>query len=300
VSYGTRVAQHYLQRFPDAVRTLIIDGVVPIGLALGPDIALNAQATLNAILARCSELAYCAEAFPDLEGHLRELSARLQREPVPLEVPHPVTGRRASISLHYAQLAMSLRLMSYAPETAALIPLIIDEAAVQRNYLPLAAQAVLIEDSLLTSISFGMHNSVVCTEDVPFYRNLDALWPKLEDTYIGASQVRALQGICELWPTGLLHPSLREPVRSDRPVLLLSGELDPITPPTYAERAATTYPNSLNLVAPGQGHGVVGRGCVPMLVSDFVSSGNLDEVDPACLERLGNDAFFVDLLGPPP
>src|SRR6056297_2711256 len=68
VSYGTRVAQHYLQRFPGAVRTLILDGVVPPGLALGPDIARNAQKTLDELLARCAGVAYCAEAFPDLAG----------------------------------------------------------------------------------------------------------------------------------------------------------------------------------------------------------------------------------------
>jgi pimeloyl-ACP methyl ester carboxylesterase len=195
---------------------------------------------------------------------------------------------------------MSLRLMSYAPETAALIPLIIQEAAARRNYVPLAAQAMLIEKSLLTSISFGMHNSVVCTEDVPFFPDLESVQPQLDATYLGAGQVRALQGICALWPRGVLHPSLREARRAGHPVLLLSGELDPITPPAYAEQAAAAYPNSRHLVARGQGHGVVARGCVPSLVSDFITAASLEDLDGACLERLQGDAFFVDLLGPPP
>ncbi|HEX7037026.1 MAG TPA: alpha/beta hydrolase [Pseudomonadales bacterium] len=300
VSYGTRVAQHYLQRFPQAVRTLIIDGVIPLGAALGPDVAPNAQRTLDAILARCEAVGYCADAFPHLRGELTRLSAQLRDQPVALTIPHPVTGRKRELELHYAQLAMSLRLLSYAPETAALIPLIVHEAAERENYLPLASQALAIEESLLSSISFGMHNSVVCSEDVPFYGDLDALWAELEDTYLGTTQVRALLAICEIWPRGLMHPALREPLQSSKPVLLLSGEYDPITPPRYAEQAAEGLSNARHLVAPGQGHGVVARGCVPYLVSDFVAAGRLDGLETDCVDRLASDAFFVDLLGPPP
>ncbi len=300
VSYGTRVAQLYLRRYPDAVRTLILDGVVPPGLALGPEVAQNAQATLNALLRRCAEADYCADAFPDLAGQLRELSRALKRTPVPLELRHPLTGRLQPLTLGYGHLAMTLRMLSYAPETASLIPVMIREAAVRENYLPIAAEALRLEHQLGRAMSLGMHNSVVCTEDVPFYQDLDALWPILEATYLGADQVRALQAICRIWPQGVLDPELRSPLRSDKPVLLLSGEHDPITPPEYAERAAAGLGHSRHLVAPGQGHGVVARGCMPWIVADFVDTAEVDQLDAGCLERLQGDPFFVDLLGPPP
>ncbi len=300
VSYGTRVAQHYARRHPDAVRTLVLDGVVPPGLALGPDVALNAQATLEGILSRCRAAEYCAEAFPELRRRLEALSARLRAKPVELEVPDPVTGRSRALSLRYAHLAMTLRLLSYAPETAALIPLIIDEAATGGNFLPLATQALRIETQLSEAISFGMHNSVVCTEDVPFFEGLEALWPDLERTYLGADQVRALQTICSVWPRGLRDPDLNAPLSATIPVLLLSGEHDPITPPGYAARAAAGLTNSRQVVAPGQGHGVIGRGCLPQLVADFIDRGRVDGLDGACVERLAPDPFFIDLLGPPP
>lgn len=300
VSYGTRVAQHYLQRYPDSVRTLIIDGVVPLDHALGPDIALNAQATLDSILARCASADYCAAAYPDLEDELATLSRQLTETPVELSIPHPTTGQTETVTLRYAHLAMTLRLLSYAPETAALIPLIIDQAARRRNYVPLASQALRIEQELGDAISFGMHNSVVCTEDVPFYGDLGAELALMESVYLGADQVRALQTICEVWPRGVFDPGLRTPEPLSTPVLLLSGERDPITPPAYAERAARLYPNNRNLRAPGQGHGVIGRGCVPQLVADFIDSADPTTLDATCLERLTDDAFFVDLLGPPP
>ncbi len=300
VSYGSRVAQHYLQRYPGAVRTLVIDGVVPPGLPLGPDIGPHAQQTLDGILARCAETEYCASAFPDPAAQLAALSARLKQAPIELEIAHPVTGRQEPVQLTYPHLAMTLRLMSYAPETAALIPLIIDEAARRRNYLPLATQALRIEEDLGESLAFAMHNSVVCTEDVPFFGDLSARWPELDATYLGGDQVRALETICEQWPQGRLDPELRQAAPAAAPVLLLSGEFDPITPPAYAEQAAALYPNGRHLLAPGQGHGVIGRGCTPQLVGDFIDSADVQSLDPACLERLGSDAFFVNLLGPPP
>ena len=129
---------------------------------------------------------------------------------------------------------------------------------------------------------------------------LDAVLPELKKTYLGAYQVRALQAICEIWPAGERHPALGQPVESSRPVLLLSGELDPVTPPEYAEQAAAGYANSRHLVARGQGHGVAPRGCVPAVIADFVEGGSLEDLDASCMERLDGDPFFVDLMGPPP
>lgn len=300
VSYGSRVAQHYAQRYPHALRTLILDGVIPPGLALGPDIAGNAQATLDAILGRCAATGYCQEVFPNLEAQLSQLGGELRASPMNVELPHPVSGRVQSMRLHYAHLAMTLRLLSYAPETAALIPLIIDEAASRGNYLPLASQALRLEEQLGDSLSFGMHNSVVCTEDVPFYGDLSSRRAELAASYLGPDQVRALQTICELWPQGVLHEALREPAESAAPTLLLSGEHDPVTPPDYGRLALEWYPNGRHLEAPGQGHGIIARGCVPQLVSDFIDRASTEDLDARCLERLSADAFFVDLLGPPP
>jgi pimeloyl-ACP methyl ester carboxylesterase len=299
VSYGTRVAQHYLRRFPEAVRTLVLDGVAPPDQPLGPDIALNAQIALDAIMARCAEDPGCTAAFPDLPMQFQQFGARLKAAPVDLQVAHPVTGRSEPFSLGYGHFAMAVRLLSYAPETAALIPLMVAEAA-RGNYLPVATQAMRIERDLGEAISFGMHNSVVCTEDAPFYGDLAPLRAALQAAYLGDDQVRALEAICTLWPQGALDPDFREPVASARPVLLLSGEFDPVTPPEYAERAAVRLSNSRHLIARGQGHGVAARGCLPTVIGDFVAAGRLDDLDTACMERLTGDPFFIDLMGPPP
>jgi pimeloyl-ACP methyl ester carboxylesterase len=300
VSYGTRVAQQYARQHPDAIRTLILDGVLPPGIALGPDVALNAEQTLRSLIDRCAESADCADAFPALRAQLESLGQRLRERHIEVALDHPLTGRPESVSLSYMHLAMTLRLLSYAPEGAALIPIIVDEAAARGNFLPIASQALQIEEGLRDAIAFGMHNSVVCGEDVPFYGDIDQQLPALDATYLGGDQVRALRLICERWPATAENASFKAPLVSALPTLLLSGAEDPITPPRYAEQVVAGLANGRHLVAPGQGHGIAARGCVPELIDDFISTGSAAGLDAGCLQRLAPDPFFVDLLGPPP
>jgi pimeloyl-ACP methyl ester carboxylesterase len=300
VSYGTRVAQHYLRRHPEAVRALVLDGVLPPDQALGPDIALNAQTALDAIFARCGRDATCAQRFAQPSVQFTRLAERLRAAPVTVPFADPLTAEPGTPQLRYGHLASTVRMLTYAPETAALIPLVIDEAETRENYTPLALQAHRIERELAGAINVPMHNSVVCSEDVPYYQGLDDLWPALERAYLGTDQVRMLQTICAQWPRGPVDDDLRNPLRSATPVLLLSGEHDPVTPPAYADRAAAGLTRSLHVVAPGQGHGVIGRGCLPDVVADFVRAGSTDGLDTACVERLAPEPFFVNLLGPPP
>ena len=43
---------------------------------------------------------------------------------------------------------------------------------------------------------------------------------------------------CEFWPEGKVEPAFYEPVTSNMPTLVLSGELDPVTPPVWGEQIA--------------------------------------------------------------
>lgn len=299
VSYGTRVAMHYLRRYPERVRSLVIDGVVPPDLALGMNVAENAQATLDAIFLRCVEDAACVENFPDLENTFAKLQKDLKSRSVSMNIAHPVTGAIEHLDFSYDHLAVTIRLMSYAPETASLIPLIISETS-RGNYTPAASQALKIVEQLNGAISYAMHNSVVCTEDLPFAKIDDEDWRRLEKTYLGADQVRALQTICSIWPTANMDSNLKDPLHADTPVLLLSGEFDPVTPPRYGQRVSANLTNSRHIIASGQGHGIIARGCIARLVTEFVQAGRWEELDISCADRLAPQAFFVNLLGPTP
>lgn len=299
ISYGTRVAQHFARRYPQATRTVILDGVVPPQVALGPGIAIEAQRALERIFARCAESDACARAFPRIGDEFRRLAERLAAEPVAVEVPNPVTSEIESFSFGDGQLAGALRILSYHPNTVALMPLLIHEAY-RENYAPIAAQYLMSTRSLADALSLGMHNAVVCTEDAPFFDGENVSREALEMTYIGPLQLEALRAICAVWPRGVIDPDLREPLETDIPVLLLSGSADPITPPPFAELAAVRMGNKLLLEGADQGHGQLTRTCIPRIMAEFVDSASFAGIDRDCLGRQFAMPFFLDFTGPSP
>ena len=298
-SYGTRVAQHYARRFPERTASLILDGVVPADVSLAPAIPLNAQATLDAVFARCAANAECAERFGDLAGDFAGLRARLAAEPAEFTMPHPRTGEPTTARLSEVEVAFGVRLLSYQDASQALLPLLIHEAARGRP-AGLAAQGALAIEGLSEALALGMHNAVVCTEDVPFIEWTDELRTALGETYLGVRQVETMQAMCDPWPVGRRDEDLRVPLSGGVPTLVLSGEYDPVTPPAYGDAVAYHLENARHLVAPGMGHGVAAAGCAPQLLANFVRTTDPQGLDGACLERLSPQPFFLDYVGPAP
>ena len=296
-SYGTRVAQHYARRYPDKTRTIILDGVVPPQLPLGPDIAVEAQAALDNIFARCEEDAACNETFPDISDRFADVEAQLVEESQELTISHPITGRMEEYSFGDDELAGTIRLMSYSPDTVSLMPLMI-HAASEGNFTPLASMFVSVSESMSDALAIGMHNAVVCTEDVPFFENID--FDALKLTYIGPMMTEALIDICSVWPKGVLDDDLRVPLATDLPVLLLSGSADPVTPPAFGDLAAVALENARHLTGLNQGHGLAGQGCMPDIIGQFVEDASFDEIDTECMEQLFAMPFFLDFTGPSP
>ncbi|MEO7773780.1 MAG: alpha/beta fold hydrolase [Steroidobacteraceae bacterium] len=297
-SYGSRVAQHYLRRYPQHSRSVVLDGVVPPELALGPGIALDAQAALLKIFARCRADAACQGRFGDPEKDYRDLSTRLASKPVLITVPDPRTGALRALTLGSAQLAAVLRLQSYSADQAAMLPLTLSLANRDNNLQPLAAQFLLTTHSVSEAIAYGMHNSVVCAEDVPFYADVDRA--QLAQTYLGTSQVDALVGLCKFWPRGPMDEDLHAPLHSAVPALLLSGGADPVTPSEYGERARRGFTQALHITLPDQGHGQLLSPCMDRVMADFIEAASLSQLDTACTKQARPSAFLLSLTGSAP
>ena len=299
VSYGSRVAQHFARRYPESTRTVIIDGVVPPQVALGPEIATESQKAVDNILTRCAEDAGCNERFPDIKTTFDRVVAELREAPVEVAVPHPNTGRIDTVSFGSGQFAGAVRLLIYNPNTIALLPLLIDEAG-RGNFRPLASQFMLMAISMRDALALGMHNAVMCTEDVPFLDPTTIDNAGIAASYMGAFQLETLQAMCDIWPAGPIDPEFKMPLDTDIPFLLLSGDADPITPPRYAEMAALDLKNATHLVGRHQGHGQIVVGCMGGIVADFVASADPANLDTECMERSFVMPFFLDFSGPAP
>jgi pimeloyl-ACP methyl ester carboxylesterase len=299
VSYGTRAALTYLRQYPQYVRTVLLDGVVPSDEALGPKVAPAAQRALDMLFARCESDEACHAAFPDLRAEFESLAAQRAEKPVTVTLAHPVTGESTEVTLAHDSFVTTIRLLTYAPETVSLLPLLIHTAYAAADFSLLAAQTLLVTDSLESSISEGMGYSVLCSEDEPFFTEAQAEAAGA-GTYLGDMQTEQLRVICAEWGRGDVPADFKKPVRSDVPVLLLSGEADPVTPPENGAHAAETLTNSLHLIAPGQGHNVIGRGCLPRVAADFVTGGTLTNLQTGCVADIQPAPFFVNFSGPQP
>ncbi len=300
ISYGTRVAQAYARRFPDRTRSVILDGVVPMDLALGPDISLDAQRALEMLFDRCAANPACAERFPTLRDSFARIQRQLRDAPVQLVLADPVTAELTESVFTEEYFSGIVRMFSYAPETVALLPLLIDHAASTGDFAPLAAQTLLVLQELGDSIATGMHNAIVCTEDLPFIDDGDAMRARLGETYLGANTLEYLVEACELWPRGIIDDDFKQPWTSDIPTLVLSGEADPVTPPSNGEHVIETLSSAKHIVGPGQGHGLSLRGCVPRLMAEFVEAADPTAIDAECVAHLRPSPFFLRFTGPNP
>jgi pimeloyl-ACP methyl ester carboxylesterase len=295
VSYGTRMAQQYARTYPQAVRSIVLDSPVPNDLVLGSEHARNLEDVLRALAARCRADATCTARFGDPYETLYRVRDRLRAQPHSLELRDPYTFRSLQRPIGAAALAQLMRFYAYNPHTAALIPYVLKEAD-DGHYAPLLGQAQLVIGDLEDHITGGMSLSVLCAEDV------DLLRIRAEDDALlmGNDLTAFLQSACALWPHGTRPPGFREPLRTSVPVLVLAGEHDPVTPPRYAEAIVKPLPRARLLRAVGQGHAVLGAGCMPRLVGDFVRTLDPAALDAHCLDMLGQTPMFLDANGAGP
>ena len=298
VSYGTRVAQQYLRRFPARVRALILDGVVPPELAIGPDVATDAEAALHRILERCMSEAPCRARFADPIGDYQGLRASLARSASQVKVADPAGGELRSVDFGSAELATVLRLGTYNADYAALLPLLLHQAA-RGQYAALAAQFLILQRSY-QGIALGMHNSVVCAEDVPFWAPDALARARASDTFMGTAQLEALTTLCRIWPRGAMDADLHQVLKSEVPALLLSGSDDPVTPPAYAHQAAQGLAHAREIVLPGFGHGQLTVPCMDRVLAQFLARPDTGALDVSCTARARALPFFTSVNGPPP
>ncbi|MCK7592460.1 alpha/beta hydrolase [Pseudomarimonas salicorniae] len=282
ISYGTRVAQQYAKRYPEATRSVVLDSVVPNSLVLGADHAANLQQALDTHFERCREDAGCSANIGNPRELLDQVSQTLREGDIaPVSYRDARSGEWKEATPEFGHLAILLRMYAYSPETATTLPYLLEQAAGGR-YAAMLAQAEAITGSLTEQIYHGMQLSVSCTEDADELR----ADPAQDASVLGNQLVEFTQAQCAVWPRGSRDPVFREPLTGDLPVLLLSGEFDPVTPPRYGDEVAESLDRARHLVLPGQGHSVLGLGCAPKLLAQFIEKADPAALDAACLERL--------------
>ena len=291
-SYGTRVALEYIRRHGDRVRTATLDGVAPPDMKLPLSFVSDGEAALGRLLEACEMEALCRKTYPDLRQTIAELRGELARKPVRVSIQDPRTGDRETISVTQNVFLSGLFRPLYVAEMASLLPFGV-AAAAAGDFNPLLAQNLEFADDISENLSVGMHLSVVCAEDIPRISPQDL--EALDRSFFGRALVDDFMRACRMWPRGKLPPDYYDPVKSDVPVLILSGGIDPATPPRHGEAVARSLTNARHFVAPQLGHGVSLHGCAPRVIEGFVRKASIAAADGKCLERIPRPLFVMPL-----
>ena len=288
ISYGSRMAQLYMRHYPESLATVTLDGVVPMQqsvLAVG----LSVDRALDGVFDQCESNKDCNEQFPNLRLTLNQLSDRLENKAIETTVFHPATGAPATFLLTRDKLLGILRLSMYSPATRSLVPLTIDHTAAG-NYQSLLGLYSLTMDGL--DMAIGMHNSVACAEDI--HRIDDDLLADIKQSYTANAMYQALLESCSIWPTEKVNDSFFAAIESDIPTLLLSGELDPATPPDWGTLAMEKMTNAKHFVASYATHGVATQSCGNDLVAELIDQGSLNDLDDDCLSKDYPRGFYLN------
>ena len=294
-SYGTRAAMTYMRRFPERVRSAVLDAVAGPELVLFLHMPRDGQRALDLLFGRCAADDGCRAAFPDLRAEYDAVLAGLE-QPQSVTVADPLTNEPIPFQMTRDRLTQFIFNSLYSAEFQSLLPLLIHHAHETGDFAPLILQGLIVGQG--TGIYPGLLYAVGCAEDAPLIDAAAA--EELRATTSFGPFAERFQAICDTWPRADIAADFRDPLQSDIPTLLLSGEFDPVTPPQYAEQVGEGLSNSRHLIIPGHGHGVIGAGCMPTVVAEFIRAADPAALDVACLEELQPPPFFVSFAGPQP
>lgn len=295
-SYGTRAVQVYLRRHGAHARTAVLHGATSTSAFIPLDLAPDAQRALDGLVEECLADEQCGGAFPDLRQEIESVFRQLEDGPVAVEVLNPNTGDIGEIQLSRDNVAEAVRYLLYGSGNAGKVPVYIHHAA-QGDFTPLGEYALFERRFIVASGSNGMYLSVICAEDVPFIEPGEGE-RRAEGTFLGDYRVRDQRDACAVWRRGQVPEGYAEPVRSPVPTLILSGQLDPVTPPQYGDYVAGYLENSLHVVVPYGGHGfngLEGIECIDGLVQEVVEQGSVDGLDTSCVQDIRRLPFPLSL-----
>jgi pimeloyl-ACP methyl ester carboxylesterase len=288
-SYGTRVAEEFMRRHPKRVRVAILEGVVSPSQVAYASFARDAQRSLESVFGLCAADTACHAAYPDLAADYEAMLRRVANG-IELAIDDPKTRKRVHVKIDRGLFGEILRNFLYTLETVARVPHVVHRAA-RGDFQPFGAMALDYARSI-RALDFGLFLSVSCTEEIS---RLDpvAAEEAAAGTLLGGYRVEQQVAACRIWPHGPADPRATAPLRSSIPTLLLSGELDPVTPAKYAQDVAQTLSRVVRVTVPKGSHGPDDTGCLGSIAAAAVKAGAVRSLDLACVRTIPGPSFFV-------
>ena len=279
LSYGTTAAFRYLALYPGRTRAAVLFGIVPPGATPPRHHAPVATAALHDLFEACAAEPPCRAAFPEPGEDLRRALARLSS----------IAGAPAPEVFMEA-----LRKLLYMPASARAVPLILNRAAAG-DLAPFYERTRPRGPNVLAE---GTYLSITCSESLALM-DYEATAAASRATPFGDYRLRRQRRACRNWPTYAVAPRFTDAPAPNAALLLISGALDPVTPPAWAERVARAAPHARHIVLPGGGHGPEGVGgldtCLDPLIVAFLAHPDPAAIDTNCVAQMTPPPFLTAL-----
>lgn len=294
-SYGTRAAALLIRRFPERIRSAVLDGVLAPDMALFESAPLGAERALTKLFDDCEQDVACNRAFPDFRTDTRDFLDSLTDKDFITRGLDPITMAPYDLALPKYPVVHNIRAALYDSNAAAILPLALQQAQSGNGNILAALQATI--GLAVDSMALGSTLSILCGDEIA--RNNGNLIAEVsKDTFTEDSYFLFWQTACQGWDYLEPPADVRAPLVSDLPILLLSGDLDPVTPPSNGEYWLKTLTAARHIVVPGTGHITSMAGCMPSLIGDFVEELDSSGLDASCLDKIKRPAFVTSVMGP--
>jgi len=291
-SYGTRAGLVYMRLFPNSLRSVVLDSVAPIEVPIGL-FGQSSARSFNLLLENCQKEPSCQQAYPELEQEFNTLMARLEQAPAEVNIAHPRLGTQTKFVISKAKLLGTIRMQLYSVATRSLVPLVIHQAFLG-NYMPLAGLVAQSDGGM--GIYLGLLFNITCNEDFPRISASD-FEQDANNNFGGGDSHFGFKMVCPIWPQYRLSDDFYQKVTADIPTLILSGNLDPVTPPSNGEDSAKSLPNNHHIVVNNAAHTVAMSTCASDVINEFLTSLKPKELDESCLEDVPAESFMTNLNG---
>ncbi len=291
-SYGTRAGLVYMRMFPESLSSVVLDSVGPIEVPIGL-FGQSSARSFDLLLENCKKEESCQQAYPNLENDFNQVLTNLDNKPLEMSIPHPRLGTPTKLMINRSKFLSAIFMQLYSADGRSLVPLVIHQASLG-NFAPFAGLTAMTDGGM--EMFIGLTFNIVCNEDIP----------KVTDTMFDADAANNFNGemshfawrkACPLWPQYRPSEAFYQPVTADIPTLIISGELDPVTPPSNGDYSAKTLPNNKHIVMKNSSHTPGASGCAVNIINEFLDEKNPNDLDESCLEDIPAESFMTGLNG---
>ena len=281
-----------MRMFPQSLESVVLDSVGPIEVPIGM-FGQSGARSFQLLLDNCKKSESCHSAFPNLAEEFQAVKARLAKAPIIEDILHPRLGTPTKFVIDQAKFTGNLRFQLYGMEGRSMVPLVIHQAYLG-NYQPL--QGLIARNEGEQMVYNGLLFNIVCNEDIPRVdeqaRIIDA-----DNSFDGKASQLAWDLVCPFFPQYRPSEAFYQSVTADIPTLILSGNLDPVTPPSNGDYPAKSLPNSHHIVVDNASHTVAMSTCASNIINEFLTKKTPKQLDESCLKDIPQETFMTSVNG---